>query len=125
MIVRLAADGVVVQDADDCTRLQVTTDLDADGVRTALAATETGELVDADTVQLDLAVLRSRAQLVATAPDWAHRWEATDRPGRAAGRLDGGPALRAGARRTLTRVSRAARPARRSGRRPPRPGSSR
>jgi len=75
MIVRLAADGVVVQDADDCTRLQVTTDLDAEGLRSALAATETGELVDDDTVQLDLAVLRSRAQLVAGAPDWAHRWE--------------------------------------------------
>jgi hypothetical protein len=75
MIVRLAADGVVVLDADDCTRIQVTTDLDADGLSTALAATETGELVDADTVQLDLAVLRSRAQLVANAPDWAHRWE--------------------------------------------------
>ena len=76
MIVRLAADGVVVQDADDCTRLHVSTDLDPAGVRTALAGTETGEQADADTVLLDLAVLRSRAQLVATAPDWAQRWEA-------------------------------------------------
>ena len=76
MIVQLAADGVVVQDADDCGRLHVTTDLDAHGVATALAATGTGELIDTDTVGLDLAVLRSRAQLVATAPDWAQRWEA-------------------------------------------------
>jgi hypothetical protein len=76
MIVRLAADGVVVQDADDCTRLHVSTDLDPAGVRAALATTETGEQVDADTVLLDLAVLRSRAQLAATAPDWAQRWEA-------------------------------------------------
>jgi hypothetical protein len=76
MIVRIAADGVVVSEADDCTRLHVATDLDADGVRTALGATATGELVDPDTVRLDLAVLRSRAQLVATAPDWAQRWEA-------------------------------------------------
>jgi hypothetical protein len=75
MIVRLAADGVVVQDADDCTQLHVSTDLDAAGVRTALTGTGTGEAVDADTVLLDLAVLRSRAQLVATAPDWAQRWE--------------------------------------------------
>ena len=76
MIVRLGADGVVVPDADDCTRLHVSTDLDAAGVRTALSGTGTGELVDSDTVLLDLAVLRSRAQLAATAPDWAQRWEA-------------------------------------------------
>ena len=76
MIVLIAADGVVVSEADDCTRLHAATDLDADGVRTALAATGTGELVDPDTVQLDLAVLRSRAQLVATEPNWAQRWEA-------------------------------------------------
>ena len=87
MIVRLAADGIVVQDADDCTGLQVTTDLDAAGVRAALAATETGELVDVDTVLLDLAVLRSRAQLVATAPDWADRWAELTRQAEQHGRL--------------------------------------
>ena len=87
MIVRLAADGVVVQDADDCTRLQVTTDLDAEGLRSALAATETGELVDTDIVQLDLAVLRSRAQLVADAPDWAHRWQTLTSQAERQGRL--------------------------------------
>jgi hypothetical protein len=74
VIVRLAADGAVVQDADDCGRLHLQTDLDADGVRTALKTTGTGELIDADTAWLDLGVLRSRAQILVTAPDWAQRW---------------------------------------------------
>ncbi|HWM59451.1 MAG TPA: hypothetical protein VNO83_16605 [Pseudonocardia sp.] len=76
MIVRIAADGVVVSDADDCDHLHVHTDLDARGMQVALSTTETGEPIDDDTVWLDLAVLRSRAQLVATAPDWPQRWEA-------------------------------------------------
>jgi hypothetical protein len=76
MIVRLATEGAVVEDADDCHRLHLRTDLDADGVSTALATTGTGELIDQDNAWLDLAVLRSRAQLVATAPDWAERWAA-------------------------------------------------
>lgn len=76
MIVVLAADGVVVQEADDCGRLHLETDLDADGAHTALAATGTGELIDDDNAWLDLAVLRSRAQLLATAPDWAESWAA-------------------------------------------------
>jgi hypothetical protein len=74
VIVRLAAEGAVVQDADDLGRLHVQTDLDADGLRTALKSTGTGELVDADTALLDVAVLRSRAALLATAPDWAELW---------------------------------------------------
>jgi hypothetical protein len=76
MIVRLAADGAVVHDADDCGRLHLETDLDAAGVRTALKTTGTGEPIDADNAWLDLGVLRSRAALLATAPDWAHRWAA-------------------------------------------------
>lgn len=76
MILRLDPDGAVVRDADDCRRLHLETALDRDGLRAALAATDTGELVDDDTVLLDLAVLRSRAQLAATAPDWAQRWAA-------------------------------------------------
>lgn len=76
MIVRLGADGAVVQDADDCGRLRLETDLDADGVRTVLAATGTGEPIDDDHAWLDLGVLRSRAQLVASAPDWAQDWAA-------------------------------------------------
>lgn len=76
MIVRLVADGAVVQDADDCTRLHVETDLDADGVRTALVGTGTGELIDADHARLDLGVLRARARLAATAPGWDASWAA-------------------------------------------------
>ncbi len=87
MIVLLATDGVVVQHADDCDQLHITTDLDASGVRIALAATGTGELIDADSVWLDLAVLRSRAQMVATAPDWAQRWEAMTSHAEREGRL--------------------------------------
>lgn len=87
MIVRLAADGVVVQDADDCAALRVVTDLDPAGARTALTVTETGELLDEQTVLLDLAVLRARAQLVATADDWPRRWEELTRDAERAGRL--------------------------------------
>lgn len=76
MIVRIAATGTVVLDADDCTRLHVESDLDADALQKALAATGSGNLDGRDTVWLDVAVLRSRAQLVAEAPDWAQRWEA-------------------------------------------------
>lgn len=86
MIVLLAADGAVVQDADDLRQLLLETDLDVAGVRTALRTTGTGELVDDGNVRLDLAVLRSRAQLLATAPDWAQRWaglvESAQREGR-------------------------------------------
>jgi hypothetical protein len=74
VIVRLAAEGAVVQDADDLGRLHLQTDLDADGLRAALTTTGVGELIDADNAWLDLAVLRSTAQLVATAPDWADQW---------------------------------------------------
>jgi hypothetical protein len=74
VIVRLSAEGAVVQDADDLGRLHVETDLDADGLRIALKTTGTGELVDADTALLDVAVLRSRAVLLASTPDWAERW---------------------------------------------------
>ena len=72
----LTTDGVVVRDADDCARLHLWTDLDADGVGVALTTTTTGRLIDADTALLDLGVLRSRAQLLATAPDWDARWAA-------------------------------------------------
>ncbi len=87
MIVRLATEGVVVQDADDCSALQVSTELDEAGVHAALAGTGTGELLDSDTVLLDLAVLRSRAQLVATEPDWARRWAQLARQAERTGRL--------------------------------------
>lgn len=72
MIVRLDADGAVVTDADDCSTVHVRTSLPADRLRTALAATGTGTPGTAeDEVVLDVAVLRSRAGLVATSSDWA------------------------------------------------------
>ncbi|HXV92554.1 MAG TPA: hypothetical protein VD813_04585 [Pseudonocardia sp.] len=75
MIVRLEAEGAVVLDADDCGRLHLETALAGDGLRAALRATGSGEPVDDATVLLDLSVLRARARLAATAPDWPQRWE--------------------------------------------------
>lgn len=74
MIVLLEADGVVVQDADDLDSLRLRTDLDSAAARTALQVTGSGALVGEDCAGLDLAVLRSRAELLATDPDWARRW---------------------------------------------------
>ena len=71
MIVRLDADGAVVADADDCSSVHVQTGLDADGLRAALVATGSGAPAGPGLVVLDIAVLRSRARLLATAPDWA------------------------------------------------------
>jgi hypothetical protein len=76
MIVQLTAAGAVVSDADDCTRLHLETSLTGRELRAALATTNSGTLVDDGNVALDLAVLRSRAKVVATAPDWAQRWTA-------------------------------------------------
>lgn len=77
MIVRLTAAGAVVLDADDCTALHLETELQGGKLRAALATTDTG-VADpgGEHVWLDLAVLRSRAKLVATAADWAQRWTA-------------------------------------------------
>ena len=76
MIVRLDADGAVVLDADDCAGVHLETPLDEDGLRTALQATGTGTLGHgARFAVLDLGVLRTRARLVASAPDWQRRWE--------------------------------------------------
>ena len=77
MIVRLEADGAVVADGDDCSAVHVQTTLDADGLRAALLRTGTGSLAtDAGEVVLDVAVLRTRAALLASAPDWAQRFDA-------------------------------------------------
>jgi hypothetical protein len=77
VIVRLEADGAVVADADDCSAVHVRTALDPDGLRAALLRTGTGSLPDdGTTVVLDIAVLRTRSALVASAPDWAERFDA-------------------------------------------------
>jgi hypothetical protein len=77
MIVRLSAEGAVVQDPDDLADLRLETDLDVDGVRAALATTGTGELHDDGTALLDVAVLRSLAVLRPTPAGWSQRWIAT------------------------------------------------
>jgi hypothetical protein len=91
MIVRLSAEGAVVQDPDDLADLRLETDLDADGVRTALATTGTGELAaddtDNGTALLDVAVLRSLAVLRPTARGWSQRWAAMLEDARRRGRL--------------------------------------
>jgi hypothetical protein len=76
MIVLLAAEGMVVQDADELDAVRLRTELDPAGAGTALEVTGSGTLVDDDCAGLDLAVLRSRAELLATAPDWDIRWAA-------------------------------------------------
>ncbi len=77
MIVRLEADGAVVADADDCSAVYVQTTLDRARLRTALLRTGSGAAPDesAADVVLDLAVLRTRAALVATSADWAERFD--------------------------------------------------
>jgi hypothetical protein len=87
VIVRLTAAGAVVQDPDDLAGVRLRTDLDAAGLRTALADTGTGELVDPGTALLDLAVLRSLAALTPTAADWSQRWAAMVEDAGRAGRL--------------------------------------
>jgi hypothetical protein len=76
MIVLLAAEGLVVQDADELDAVRLRTELDPAGAGTALEVTGSGALVADDCAGLDLAVLRSRAELLATLPDWDLRWAA-------------------------------------------------
>ncbi len=76
MILSLGSDGARVRDADDCTRLHLETDLGPAALGTVLRKTGTGAIGDGGDAWLDLAVLRSRAALLASAPDWAERWSA-------------------------------------------------
>jgi hypothetical protein len=76
VIVRLDADGAVVEDADDCGRLHLETALVGDRLRMVLAITQTGRVGADGAVWLDIGVLRSRARMVARAPDWEARWSA-------------------------------------------------
>jgi hypothetical protein len=57
--------------------VHVQTTLDADGLRAALLHTGTGSLADdSGEVVLDIAVLRTRAALLASVPDWTERFDA-------------------------------------------------
>lgn len=87
MFVTLAVDGAVVADADDCTRLHLATALDGAALRAALRDTGIGALAPDGAVWLDLAVLRSRAQLAAAAGDWGLRWDGMIGHAERAGRL--------------------------------------
>ena len=79
MIVRLEADGAVVADADDCSAVHVQTTLGPRRPARGPAAHRHGLGARREvprSVVLDIAVLRSRAALVATDPDWAERFDA-------------------------------------------------
>lgn len=73
MIVVLDADGVVVQEPHDLDVVRLRTELDPDAARTALQTTGSGVL-EGEHAQLDLAVLRSRAELLVDDPGWGDRW---------------------------------------------------
>ncbi|SHK87475.1 hypothetical protein SAMN05443637_113174 [Pseudonocardia thermophila] len=86
VIVRLTAAGAIVRDVDDCSALHLETDLEGAKLRAALLTTDTG-VADGEHVWLDLAMLRTRAHLLATAQDWPARWAAMVRRARDEGRL--------------------------------------
>jgi hypothetical protein len=78
VILRLDADGAVVADADDCSAVHVQTALDGEHLRAALLQTGTGSVAAGgpEEVVLDIAVLRTRAALVASAPGFPERFDA-------------------------------------------------
>ena len=77
MIVRLEADGAVVADADDCSAVHVQTTLDPTACARRCCTPAPARCCDGAgaEVVLDVAVLRSRAALVASDPDWAERFD--------------------------------------------------
>lgn len=75
MIVHLTAAAATVLDADDCTRLHVSTDLLDTEIGEALRVTGTGRIAADNTALLALDVLRTRAQAAASASNWAERWD--------------------------------------------------
>lgn len=75
MIVELTGGGIRVHEADDCTRLSVTTALAGPDVDTALRASGAGARDgSADHLLLDVPTLHERAREAASAPDWESRW---------------------------------------------------
>ena len=78
VILRLDADGAVVAHADDCSAVHVQTALAGEHLRAALLQTGTGSVATGGLAEvvLDIAVLRTRAALVASAPGFAERFDA-------------------------------------------------
>ncbi len=77
MIVELTTGGVDLRDADDCTRLSVSTALSDHDVDVVLARSGAGTRVtDGRDVLLDVAMLHQRARALAPAADWEDRWTA-------------------------------------------------
>lgn len=75
MIVHLTAAGAEVLDADDCTRLHVSTDLPDTAIDAALRSTGAGRSADDGSALLTLEVLRTLARAAGTADDWTGRWD--------------------------------------------------
>lgn len=74
MIVEISAAEARVLQADDCTRLHVTTSLPPDDVGEALRTTGMGHLEGMSDAFLDLDALRTRASAAAREPGWDERW---------------------------------------------------
>lgn len=75
MIVYLTAVAATVHDADDCTRLHVSTDLPETELDEALRVTGTGRIAAEGTALLTLDMLSTRARAAASLPNWAERWD--------------------------------------------------
>jgi hypothetical protein len=77
MIVELTGLGIRVHEADDCTRLSVTTALAGLDVDTALRASGAGARDGSgDHLLLDVPTLHGRAREAASSSDWESRWTA-------------------------------------------------
>jgi hypothetical protein len=77
VFVAVTAAGVRVEDADDCTSLDVRVTADARlSLDEAIRGSQLGTWDGGAEADLRLAELRSRAAAGDVAPDWARRWEA-------------------------------------------------
>jgi hypothetical protein len=76
MIVDIAADGALVHEADDCTRLSVRTGLGGRELDAALASAGFCTRAGDGDVLLDVETLHERARAAAVAPDWESKWSA-------------------------------------------------
>ena len=77
MYIAVTATGVRVDDADDCTALDVRAAVDVrPSLDEALRRSQLGTWDGGAEAELGVAELRSRAAAADVAPDWARRWEA-------------------------------------------------